>query len=85
MDLPGDVQDMLMYGTGEEKVYIKYRNRYGRTRSYFTHFEGVVNMLERRYEETDSDYSRSRISQYMSIRPCQACGGARLKPASLAA
>ena len=83
-ELPADVQDVLMYGTGEEKVYIKYRNRYGRTRSYFTHFEGVVNWLERRYEETDSDYSRAKISQYMSIRPCQACGGARLKPASLA-
>jgi len=83
-ELPADVQDVLMYGTGDEKVYIKYRNRYGRTRSYFTHFEGVVNWLERRYEETDSDYSRSKISQYMSIRPCQACGGARLKPASLA-
>jgi len=83
-DLPDNGRDILLYGTGDEKLYIKYRNRYGRTRSYFTRFEGVVNWLERRYEETDSDYSRSKISQYMSIRPCQACGGARLKPASLA-
>jgi excinuclease ABC subunit A len=53
-------------------------------RSYFTDFEGIVNWLERRYEETDSEYARSRISQYMSVRPCSACGGARLKPSSLA-
>ncbi|MBN2028144.1 MAG: excinuclease ABC subunit UvrA [Actinobacteria bacterium] len=83
-DLPQEIKDKILYGTGDEKVYVHYRNRRGMARSYFTHFEGIVNWLERRYEETDSDYARSRISQYMSVRPCPACGGARLKPSSLA-
>ncbi|MFW6114074.1 MAG: excinuclease ABC subunit UvrA, partial [Actinomycetota bacterium] len=83
-ELPQEITDKILYGTNGERVYIKYRNRYGRQRSHFARFEGVVNWLQRRYEETDSEYSRSRISQYMSIQPCQACGGARLKPVSLA-
>ncbi|MDD5665779.1 MAG: excinuclease ABC subunit UvrA [Actinomycetota bacterium] len=83
-DLPQDVRDKILYGTGKEKVYVRYRNRRGRVRSYFTDFEGIVNWLERRYEETDSEYSRSRIAQYMSVQPCPACLGARLKPSSLA-
>jgi len=83
-DLPEEIKEKILYGTGDEKVYVHYRNRRGMSRSYFTHFEGIVNWLERRYEETDSEYARSRISQYMSVRPCPACGGARLKPSSLA-
>ena len=83
-DLPEDVKEKILYGTAKEKVYVRYRNRRGRVRSYFTDFEGIVNWLERRYEETDSEYARSRIAQYMSVRPCPACGGARLKPSSLA-
>ncbi|MDY6794281.1 MAG: excinuclease ABC subunit UvrA [Actinomycetota bacterium] len=83
-DLPDKIKEKILYGTGDEKVYVKYRNSYGNQRSYFTHFEGVVNCLQRRYEETDSEYARSRTSNFMSIRPCQACGGARLKPTSLA-
>ncbi len=83
-DLPEGIKDKILYGTGDEKVYVSYRNRRGRARSYFTQFEGVVNVLERRFAETDSEYARSRISQYMSLRPCPACHGARLKPSSLA-
>ena len=83
-DLPEEIREKILYGTGDEKVYVRYRNRRGMLRSYFTHFEGIVNWLERRYGETGSEYARSRISQYMSVRPCSACGGARLKPASLA-
>jgi excinuclease ABC subunit A len=83
-ELPEEIKEKVLYGTGEEKVYVRYRNRRGMVRSYFTHFEGIVNWLERRYGETDSEYQRSRISRYMSVRPCAACGGARLKPASLA-
>ncbi|MEW6553076.1 MAG: excinuclease ABC subunit UvrA [Actinomycetota bacterium] len=83
-DLPEEVREKILYGTGSEKVYVRYRNRRGRIRSYFTDFEGIVNWLERRYEETESEYSRSRIAQFMSVRPCPACGGARLKPSSLA-
>ncbi len=82
-DLPEDIQKKILYGTGEERIYLRYRNRYGRLRSYFTYFEGVVNNLQRRFEETDSEYSRMRISQYMNERPCPTCGGTRLKKESL--
>ncbi len=82
-DLPDSVRETILYGSGKEKVYVRYRNRYGRLRSYFTHYEGVVSNLQRRYEETESEYSRTRISQYMNERPCPDCGGARLKRESL--
>src|SRR4029453_5962566 len=60
------------------------RNRMGRKRSYTTSFEGIIPNLERRYKETDSDWSREKIEEYMSVRPCPACNGARLKPESRA-
>src|SRR4051794_25354580 len=66
------------------RLYISYRNRYGRRRSYTTSFEGIVTNLERRYKETDSEYSREKIEEYMSVRPCPECKGARLRPESLA-
>jgi len=81
--LPAKAKERILYGT-DEQVYVRYRNRYGRLRSYFSRFEGVVNNLQRRYEETDSDYARAKISQYMSVRACPACEGARLKPETLA-
>src|SRR6201990_1921501 len=56
----------------------------GRKRSYMTTFEGIVPNLERRYKETDSDYSREKIEEYMSVRPCPECKGARLRPESRA-
>jgi excinuclease ABC subunit A len=78
------VRDIFLHGTGGERIYVSYRNRHGRTRSYMTTFEGIVKYLERRYRETDSDYIRQKIEEYMSEVPCAACGGARLKPQSLA-
>ena len=72
-----------MAPTGE-KIYVSYRNRYGRRRSYMTTFEGIVPNLERRYRETDSDWSREKIEEYMTLRPCPECKGARLRPESLA-
>jgi excinuclease ABC subunit A len=83
-ELPQKVRDIFIEGTGGERIYVSYRNRYGRTRSYMTSFEGIVKYLERRYRETDSDFIRQRIEEYMSEIPCPACGGARLKPQSLA-
>ena len=56
----------------------------GRKRSYMTSFEGIVPNLERRYKETDSDWSREKIEEYMSVRPCPECKGARLRPESRA-
>jgi excinuclease ABC subunit A len=83
-DLEDDVQDCFLYGTSGDRLYISYRNRFGRRRSYTTSFEGIVPNLERRYRETDSDYSREKIEEYMSVRPCPECDGARLRPESLA-
>src|SRR5499427_6911842 len=77
-------QDYFLYGTGGDKVYVQYRNRMGRRRSYMLTFEGIVSSLARRYRETDSSSQRERIEEYMSFRPCPVCKGARLKPEVLA-
>jgi excinuclease ABC subunit A len=82
--LPAEQRDLFLHGTNGDRVYVSYRNRFGRKRSYMTRFEGIVPNLERRYRETDSDYSREKIEEYMSVRPCPECGGARLKPESRA-
>src|SRR6187397_2970264 len=83
-DLTPEEQDLFLYGTDGERVYVRYRNRMGRKRSYMLAFEGIVASLERRYRETDSSQQRERIEEYMSFRPCPVCGGARLKPEVLA-
>jgi excinuclease ABC subunit A len=81
--LPQRARDALLFGQ-DYKVHVKYRNRYGRDRSYTTGFEGVVPFVKRRHSETDSDWSRERYEGYMREVPCPECGGARLKPESLA-
>src|SRR4029079_10115911 len=83
-DLPADQRELFMAGTGDEKLYVAYRNRMGRRRSYMLAFEGIVPSLERRYRETDSAYQKERIEEYMPLRPCPECGGARLETTSLA-
>ncbi len=83
-DLPDAERDLFLYGTNGEPVQVTYRNRYGRRRSYQTRFEGIIPNLERRYRETDSEFSREKIEEYMSVRPCPACAGARLRPESRA-
>ena len=82
--LTDEEQDLFLYGTEGERVYVSYRNRMGRRRSYMLAFEGIVPSLERRYRETDSATQRERIEEYMSFRPCPVCKGARLKPEVLA-
>jgi excinuclease ABC subunit A len=83
-ELSEEQQQRFLYGTGGDRVYVQYRNRMGRRRSYMLAFEGMVRSLERRYRETDSATQRERIEEYMSARPCSACGGARLRPEVLA-
>jgi len=83
-DLSQGDRDVFLHGTGGERLQITYRNRYGRRRSYKTRFEGVLANLQRRYKETDSEGTREKIEQYMSLRPCPVCGGARLRPESRA-
>ena len=83
-DLDERHRDLFLNGTNGDRIQISYRNRMGRKRSYTTSFEGIVPNLQRRYRETDSEYVREKIEEYMSIRPCPACGGARLRPESRA-
>ncbi len=83
-DLTEKEQDYFLNGTGGDKVYVSYRNRMNRKRSYMIAFEGIVNSLQRRYRDTDSSTQRERIEEYMSFRPCPVCKGARLKPEVLA-
>jgi excinuclease ABC subunit A len=66
------------------QVHVKYKNRYGRVRSYWTDFEGAIPYVERRHGEAESDTSRERFEGFMREVPCPACGGTRLKPESLA-
>ncbi|MHB8669892.1 MAG: excinuclease ABC subunit UvrA [Acidimicrobiales bacterium] len=77
-------QKVILYGSGSRQVHVQYRNRFGRTRSYHTHYEGVVPYLQRRHSEADSDYTREQIEGYMREVPCPACHGSRLRPESLA-
>jgi excinuclease ABC subunit A len=75
---------LVLYGTGTKPVHIRYKNRFGRTRSYEALFEGIVPWLQRRHGEAESDWSREQIEQYMREVDCPDCHGARLKPESLA-
>jgi excinuclease ABC subunit A len=76
--------ERVLYGTRGETVTVKYENQFGHTREYQTTFEGVIPNLQRRYKETDSDWIRQDIEQFMSSRPCPTCKGQRLKPEALA-
>lgn len=80
--LPKATKDALMYGTNGKKIKMERRSEYG-TGTYMAEFEGIVNNLQRRYDETTSDYSRNDIEQYMSVVDCPECRGARLKKESL--
>jgi len=81
--LPAQAQKAILYGH-DTQVHVRYKNRYGRERSYYASFEGVVPFIERRHAEAESDLSRERHEGYMRDVPCPACGGARLKPEVLA-
>ncbi|HEY7891206.1 MAG TPA: excinuclease ABC subunit UvrA [Solirubrobacteraceae bacterium] len=83
-ELAPEERDLFLYGTEGEPLQINYRNRYGRRRSYATRFEGVVANLQRRHRETESETAREKIEEYMSLRPCPVCKGARLRAESRA-
>ncbi len=82
--LDQDQRDLFLRGTGDQAIEVTYRNRYGRTRSYSTRFEGIIPNLERRYRETDSDAMRERIEEFMAVAACPSCDGSRLRPESRA-
>ena len=76
---------LILQGSPKNRTFtVRYRNRYGRSRSYTTHWEGVIPLLQRRHADTDSDHSRDRIEGYMREVPCGSCAGARLNEVSLA-
>ncbi|MEV5537881.1 excinuclease ABC subunit UvrA [Saccharopolyspora shandongensis] len=77
------VKKAVLHGTNDQ-VHVRYKNRYGRTRSYYASYEGVIPFLERRLEQTESDYAREKYEGYMRDVPCPACDGTRLKPEILA-
>jgi excinuclease ABC subunit A len=81
--LPAKARKAILHGHPKQ-VHVRYRNRYGRERSYWTAFEGAVAFVERRHSEAESDTSRERFEGYMREVPCPTCDGARLKPESLA-
>jgi excinuclease ABC subunit A len=81
--LSAKAQHALLYGY-DQQVHVRYKNRYGRERSYYTNFEGAIPYIERRHSDADSDYSRERFAEFMREVPCPSCQGARLKPVSLA-
>jgi excinuclease ABC subunit A len=81
--LSSRAKEIILYGSDQD-IYIRYRNRYGRQRAYYTTYEGAISVIERRHDETDSDYARARYEQYMREVPCRSCKGARLRPESLA-
>ncbi|MGX5655149.1 excinuclease ABC subunit UvrA [Geodermatophilus nigrescens] len=81
--LPAKVQKAVLHGSPDQ-VHVRYKNRYGRERSYYAAFEGVLPFLERRHEDTDSDFMRDKYEGYMRDVPCPVCHGTRLKPEILA-
>ena len=81
--LPAAARHALLHGYSDQ-VHVRYKNRHGRERSYYTTFEGVIPWVERRHAEAESDSSREKFAGYMREVPCPSCRGARLKPVSLA-
>ena len=75
---------LVLYGVDSKTVPVKYKNRYGRTRSYETTYNGIVEWLERKRNEADGDWSREQAEQFMREVECHACHGQRLKPEVLA-
>jgi excinuclease ABC subunit A len=82
--IPNEKLDKILYGSGGKEMAVEFTGRNGRQSSFRASFEGVINNLERRYRETNSEYIRGKISEFMSDRPCQTCGGLRLRKEALA-
>jgi len=82
--IPDKKLNKILYGTGGKELKVEFTGRNGRKSSFRASFEGVVNNLERRYRETNSEYVRGKISEFLSDQPCQTCGGLRLRKEALA-
>jgi len=82
--IPEEKLKIILHGTDGKEVTVHYKNRNGRQATFRTPFEGVINNLHRRYNETNSEYMRVKISEFMSEHTCTTCHGARLRPEALA-
>lgn len=82
-DLPADFKKILMYGTGQTEIDFHFW-RAGKMSKITRPFEGVIPNLQRLYQETDSEFTRNRLKNFMSPMPCDGCGGTRLRPEVLA-
>ncbi len=83
-ELTQDQLKIILYGTGDRQVQMTYKNSNGHEFRFSRAFEGVITNLERRYKETNSEFIREKINEFMSDRPCPTCQGKRLNPAALA-
>ena len=83
-ELPEEHINVIMRGSGNDKIRFRYENDYGQIRDNHIHFEGVLSNVDRRYRETSSDYIRDQMEKYMGEQPCTVCEGYRLKPETLA-
>lgn len=83
MDLSKKDQDLILYGSGEKEFHFHFQNDFGGVRDADQVFEGVMNNVSRRYKETNSDFTRDQMAQYMTQLTCPACHGYRLNPAAL--
>ncbi len=83
-DLPPTVRDALLNGLGDQRIKVDYLTRDGRETHWYSRYEGALNAVMRRYDETESDASREKLEEYMAVIPCKTCGGARLKKEILA-
>jgi excinuclease ABC subunit A len=82
--IPEEKLNVILHGTNGKEVTVRYKNRNGRRATFQTPFEGVINNLHRRYNETNSEYMRSKISEFMSENICPTCQGSRLRPEAMA-
>jgi excinuclease ABC subunit A len=83
-ELSKEAMKIVLYGTGDKQIQMTYQGSNGNEFKFTRAFEGVISNMERRYRETNSEYIREKISEFMSDRPCPSCGGKRLNPAALA-
>lgn len=83
-DLPERIQEKFLHGLGDERIRLDYVTRDGRETFWYTRYEGALNAVMRRYQESESEQVKEKLEEYMALIPCAACGGARLKPEILA-
>jgi excinuclease ABC subunit A len=77
-------QHIILFGSGDERIAVRFVTRDGRHNAYLSNFEGAIPHLQRRYQETNSDYIREKIEEFMTNHPCPVCRGSRLRPEALA-